>query len=76
MAGKHVLGAENGSSENPGIGARFHNITACCGYMYAGFDSMKAGSMRPLHPLVSNTLHHALPGAGNRGACWRAEQND
>jgi hypothetical protein len=44
--------------------------------MSAGFDSMKAGSMRPLHPLVSNTLQHALPGAGNSGACWRAEQND
>ena len=68
--------SQNGSFENPEIGARFHDITAGCGDMYAGFDSMKAGSMRLLLPPVSNTLQHTLPDAANGGACWRAEQND
>jgi hypothetical protein len=47
--------------ENPRTEERFHVIAACFGVMYAGFDSMKAGSMRPLLPPTSNTLHHALP---------------
>ena len=56
--------------------ARFRGTTACIDHISAGFDSMKAGSMRPPLPPASTTIQHALPGASICPQWAGAGQND